>query len=119
MRKPPKHIYGMEAVFRAAESVDKWGKVVWRNIPVRGVNVQPSHDTVRSKDNTEVKVKAVIFVDSLYSSPFADLVAIKNESEGNGHQMTVMFGGEPLTVVAVDTIYNEYCAIDHYEVLCE
>ena len=63
-------------------------------------------------------MKAIIFVDSAYSIPFLSLVALQNQSESNGHQMTVDYGGETLTVAKVEPIYDEFCRLDHFEVEC-
>ena len=108
----------MNVVFHVCGSLDRWQSVNWVDYPIYGVNVQPTHDTTRTKDNTEVSMKAIIFIDSAYSNPFESLLTLQNESEGNGHQMTVTFGAETLTVAKVEPIYDEFCRLDHYEVSC-
>lgn len=118
MRKPPKHIYGMTVTFRVATGIDRWSAVTWTDYTISGVNVQPSHDTARTKDNTEVSLKAIVFVDSAYSNPFLSLLALQNQSEANGHQMKCTWGGENMTVASVEPIYDEFCRLDHIEVGC-
>lgn len=118
VRKPPKHVYGMECTFHVASDIDKWSAVQWTDYAINGVNVQPAHDTTRTKDNTEVSVKAVIFIDSAYSNPFYSLLTLQKESESHGHQMTVTWGGETMTVATVEPLYDEFCRLDHFEVTC-
>ena len=118
MRKPPKHIYGMTVTFHVATGIDRWSAVTWTDYTITGVNVQPSHDTARTKDNTEVSMKAIIFIDSAYSNPFLSLVALQHQSESAGHQMKVTFGSDEMTVAAVEPIWDEFCKLDHYEVGC-
>jgi hypothetical protein len=118
VRKPPKHIYGMTVTFHVATGIDRWSAVTWTDYPISGVNVQPSHDTARTKDNTEVSLKAIVFVDSAYSNPFLSLLALQNQSEANGHQMKVTWAGSDMTVASVEPIYDEFCRLDHFEVGC-
>lgn len=108
----------MTVTFHVATGIDRWSAVTWADYPIAGVNVQPSHDTARTKDNTEVSMKAIIFIDSAYSNPFLSLVALQDESEAHGHQMKVTFGSENMTVASIEPIYDEYCRLDHFEVGC-
>lgn len=115
-RKPPAHVYGHSVTLRTCSGVDRWNAPTWTTQTVTGVNVQPCTGTTMAKDNTEVQYTAMLFADSLYTSPALNWWDIKETSEAAGQPVTVVFNGRVFTVVQVDQIFNEFCDLDHWEV---
>ena len=118
MRKPPKHVYSHTITLKQCSGIDVWRTPTFTETTITGVNVQPSHDTTRTKDNTEVQMQAIVFIDSLYSQPFIDMVNAQDTSEANGHLMVIRFGSHDYSVAKVETLYDEFGRLDHYEVDC-
>ena len=118
IRKPPRYVYGHNITVRVCNGIDRWQNPSWDEISLSGVNVQSTNETRRTADNTEVVMRSIIFVDSLYSTPHLDLEALKAQSEENGAQMTIVFNGQTYTVISVDALDDERCRLDHYEVGC-
>ena len=118
MRKPPKHVYAHTIILEICSEVDRWREPTYTETVITGVCFQPTHDTIRTKDNTEVQMQAVVFIDSEYSRPFIDMVDAQDESEANGHAMVINFMERNYTVAKVETLFDEFGRIDHYEVEC-
>lgn len=118
MRKPPKHVYAHTVTLKKCSAIDQWRDPTFTETTISNVCVQPTHDTIRTKDNTEVQMQAVIFIDSLYSRPFVDMVVAQDTSEANGHAMIITFGTHDYTVAKVETLFDEFGRVDHYEVEC-
>ena len=116
-RKPPANVYGHNVTLQTCTGVDRWQEPTWSTQAISGVNVQPANGIALTKDNAQVQYTAMLFADSLYTSPALDWWDLKNTSEAAGHPLTVVFEGNTFTVVQVDKIFNEFCAFDHWEVL--
>lgn len=117
LRPTPSRILKHTVTLQVCESVDinqspTWGPV----ITLSRVCMQPSNETKKSKDNTEVVLRGACFVDARRSSPAGiDLDALQKQSESNGWPMTLLFDGNQYTILTVDTLYDDTGILHHTE----
>lgn len=113
--KPPKHVYNSAITLKVCTAVDKWQAPTFASYTITGVNFQNAHETRLNYDNTEVVLRALVFIDSDYSTPHYDLWALQKQSEANGQAMHIEAGGDDYEVLIVDRIENQYGRFDHWE----
>lgn len=117
LRPIPSRILKHTVTLQVCSGVDTWEAPTWDPIiTLSRVCMQPSNETKKSKDNTEVVLRGVCFVDARRSSPSGiDLDALQIQSEANGQPMTMTFGGSTYTVLTVDTLYDDTGILHHTE----
>lgn len=110
------------AVFKVAESTDRYQNAVTQDYNVSHVHMQPSSETKKTAQDTEVILRAVMFVDCSYSTPALDYLQLQAASLTAGKPMRVsvtnkhgVFLGEyeVLTVEALPDVPAD--RIHHYE----
>ena len=78
----------------------------------RQVHLQNTNETKKARDNTEVVLRSVLFIDAQTSLPWLNFEELAQQSQSAGKPMTciVMTGSGqafgPFTVLTVDTIPN-------------
>lgn len=116
LRPIPSRILKHTVTLQTCAGVDMWQAPAWTQTTLGKVCMQPSNETKKSKDNTEVVLRGVCFVDARRSSPAGiDLDAMQEQSEKNGQPMTLIFGGNTYTVLTVDTLYDDTGVLHHTE----
>ena len=120
LRPIPSRILKHTVTLQTCTGVDMWQSPTWEQTTLTRVCMQPSNETKKSKDNTEVVLRGVCFVDARRSTPAGiDLDAMQNQSEANGQPMTLLFNGSQYTVLTVDTLYDDTGILHHTELgLC-
>lgn len=110
------------AVFMVAESMDRYQNAARTQYTQSHVHLQPSSETKKTAQDTEVVLRAVLFVDGSYSTPALDLMQLQADSLAVGKPMRVrvtnshgVFLGEyeVLTVEALPDV--PATRIHHYE----
>lgn len=79
-------------------------------------HIQSSVEVRKTRENTEMVLRAVLFVDARLSSPQLDWVGLHMQSQAAGHSMTVQAQGMTYTVLDVDAVPDDTDGIHHYEV---
>lgn len=117
LRPIPSRILKHTVTLQVCESVDINQTPTWEPIiTLSNVCMQPSNETKKSKDNTEVVLRGVCFVDARRSTPAGiDLDELQIQSEANGSPMTLLFNGSQYTVLTVDTLYDDTGIYHHTE----
>lgn len=116
LRPIPSRILKHTIMLQTCTGVDMWQSPMWEQTTISRVCMQPSNETKKSKDNTEVVLRGVCFVDARRSTPAGiDLDAMQTQSEANGQPMTLIFGGSTYTVLTVDTLYDDTGVYHHTE----
>lgn len=82
-----------------------WGVESGSSRTISRVRIEPSDKIIKSKDNTEQQLNAVLFYDCLNSSPNGVTFARDD---------TITFGGEVYRVEQVTPLYDE-STLHHYE----
>lgn len=85
------------------------------------VHIQNTNETRRATDNTEVTLRAILFVDARYSTPQLDYWALQEWAQTNGGVMTCTVtdrrGGVsgPYNVLVVDGLPDDEDNLHHWE----
>lgn len=117
LRPIPGRILKQAAVLYVCTSVDAWQNPVFQLVPLERVVMQPVNETRRTKDNTEVLLRGLMFFDARRSTPTAyDFVAAQKVSEAAGHQMRLEFNGDLYTVQTIETLYDDEGFYHHAEI---
>ena len=67
--------------------MDVWQKPAWITYTIKNVHLQNTNEVKKTKDNTEVVLRSVLFVDSRRSTPQLDYGALVTQSETSGKPM--------------------------------
>ena len=87
--------------------VNEWQKPIWQTYSVQNVHIQNTNETKKTADNTEVVLRAVIFVDTVRSIPALDYEALCQQSQTAGKPMRAIvqsFQGQTLGNFEILTI---------------
>lgn len=67
--------------------MDAWQKPTWQPYEVQNVHIQNTNETKKTADNTEVVLRAVIFVDTVRSTPALNYETLCQQSQAAGKPM--------------------------------
>jgi hypothetical protein len=116
LRPIPAKILTHTATLRQCAGVDVWQEPSYTDTTLSRICVQPTHDTRLTKDDTEVALTSIAFIDARLSSPPGfDFAAAQDESEANGQPLAFEFNGRRYTVVTVDTLCDDHGGYHHTE----
>lgn len=117
MLKPiPAKILTHSATLRQCNGVDVWQEPSYTDTELTHICVQPVHDTRMTKDNTEVALTSLAFVDARLSSPVGfDFQAAQDTSEANGQPLMFVFDGRNYVVLTIDVLCDDTGAYHHTE----
>lgn len=116
LRPIPSRILQHNITLHVASAVDAWQNPTTTNYDVTRVCMQPTHDTRLTRDNTEVALRSILFVDARISAPRLDWEALQDASLAAGSPMTVTYKGREYTVMTVDPLIDDTGKLHHYEV---
>lgn len=105
LRPIPGALLGDIAVMRVCTGMDAWQKATWQEYRVQRVHLQSTNETRKSKENTEVVLRSVLFIDGARSSPRLDYDALAAQSQA---------AGKPMRCAVFDAAGRQY---GEYEVL--
>lgn len=67
--------------------VDSWQNPDWDTYTVNNVHLQNTNEVKKTKENTEVVLRSVLFIDSRKSTPSLDYAALATQSQEAGKPM--------------------------------
>lgn len=79
--------------------VDQWQNPILSTYTVNNVHLQNTNEVRKSKDNTEVVLRSVLFIDGRISQPVLDYGKLVEQSEA---------AGKPLRCIVSDADGNQY-----------
>lgn len=83
---PPRPLRDLVTI-KVCTGMDAWQNPDWDDYIVSNVHLQNSNEVRKSKDNTEVVLRAILFIDSVRSVPALDYGALMDQSEAAGKPM--------------------------------
>lgn len=87
LRPIPSQLLRDSMTLNVCTGVDAWQKPTWQPYEVQNVHIQNTNETKKTADNTEVVLRAVIFVDTVRSTPTLDYEALCQQSQAVGKPM--------------------------------
>lgn len=116
LRPIPARILTHQAVLRVPVSVDTNRNVTYEDITLSRVCVQPTNQTRKSTENTQVLLRAMLFFDAHVSRPSGlDFDALKEQGDAAGSDLKIVYGTQTYTVERVDSCVDDTGRLHHTE----
>ena len=118
----PRRILRDSVVFHTVKGVDRYQTPTTEDVTVNCVHIQADNSIRKTPNNTEVTLRATLFVYARYSKPHVDLWALQEAAQAAGGVMTctvtTKYGAVlgPLTVAAVEPLPDDEGNLHHWEV---
>lgn len=87
LRPIPQSLLGDMMTLKVCTGMDRWQKPGWQEYTVQRVHLQNTNEVRKSKENTEVVLRSVLFVDGRISSPALDYDTLAEQSQAAGKPM--------------------------------
>ena len=84
LRPIPQSLLGDMMTLYVCTGVDMWQNPSWQTYAVNNVHLQNTNEVRKIKDNTEVVLRSILFIDSRLSQPVLDYGALVTQSEAAG-----------------------------------
>lgn len=92
-------------VLKVCVGVDAWQNPSWKEYTVQNVHIQNTNEVKKTKENTEVVLRSILFIDGRRSTPSLDYDSLAEQSQKKG---------KPLRCVVFNANGQKY---GEYEVL--
>ena len=114
----PARILKHSAVLQVPTAVDVDRVVTYGDpIALSRVCIQPTNETRKTAENTEVLFRAILFFDARLSMPTGtDWDALKMQADAAGSDLKVTCSGQTYTVQSVDSCIDDCGNLHHVEV---
>lgn len=116
LRTIPKCILTHSAVLRTVVDTDRWGSPAYTDTPLSKVHVQPVHEFIKTKDDKEIRLNAILFFDCRLSVPSMDWQSLFHSSALEDGQLKVVYNGREYTVYSIDLVPDDEGHLHHVEV---
>lgn len=90
LRPIPSDLLKYTAVISVCDGMDKWQNPTWTDYTVTRVHLQATNEVKRTRDNAEVVLRSMLWIDGRRSQPAHDWYALQKQSEDNGREMQVV-----------------------------
>lgn len=105
LRPIPSQLLRDLVTIKVCTGMDAWQKPTWQEYTVSNVHLQNTNEVKKTKDNTEVVLRSVLFIDTTRSTPQLDYDSLVERSEA---------AGKPMRAVVFNSAGEQY---GDYEVL--
>lgn len=117
MLKPiPPQILKSTAVVKVCNGVDTYQNQTYTEYTVKRVHIQPTNEVRKTQDNTDVVLRAVLFVDARISAPKLDWCTLLQTAHALQGDMRVIVRGVEYTVKGVDELRDDTDRLHHWEI---
>lgn len=89
LRPIPGDLLKYTAIISVCSGIDRWQNPTWTDYTINRVHLQATNEVKRTRDNTEVVLRSVLWLDGRRSQPVMDWYALQKQSEENGREMKV------------------------------
>lgn len=87
LRPIPQQLLRDLVTIKVCTGMDAWQKPTWQEYAVSNVHLQNTNEVKKTRDNTEVVLRSVLFIDQVRSTPQLDYAALVEQSEAAGKPM--------------------------------
>ena len=87
LRPIPQSLLGDLMVLQVCTGVDDWQTPTWAEYTVHHVHLQNTDEVRKSKENTEVVLRSMLFIDGVRSRPSLDYDTLAEQSQKAGKPM--------------------------------
>ena len=111
----PKRLLTKTATINVPTGVDSWQKPTYTAYTIYYTHLQNTNELRKTKDNTEVVLRSILFIDAKISTPSLDYLALEREAESHNADIKVVMDGLSFKVQIVDAVPDDTGATHHYE----
>lgn len=111
----PKVLLNKSMTLKVPKEMDSFQNITFTEYEVNNVHLQNTNEVKKDKDNTEVVLRSILFIDSRLSNPKLDYMALEKEAEKNRATLRVIIDGLDYEVLTVDEVPNIPYGVHHYE----
>lgn len=87
LRPIPQSLLGDMMILKVCTGMDVWQKPTWNTYRVEHVHLQSTNEVKKTRDNTEVVLRSVLFIDGKLSQPVLDYDTLAEQSQKAGKPM--------------------------------
>lgn len=87
LRPIPQSLLGDMMILKVCTGMDVWQKPAWNTYRVEHVHLQNTNEVKKTRDNTEVVLRSVLFIDGKLSQPVLDYDTLAEQSQKAGKPM--------------------------------
>lgn len=87
LRPIPSDLLKYTAEISVCTGIDKWQNPTWEVHTIGRVHLQATNEVKRTRDNVEVVLRSILWIDGRRSQPSMDWYALQKLSEDNGREM--------------------------------
>lgn len=84
LRPIPRFMLADVATIKVCTGLDMWQKPTFQEYTVNNVHIQSTNEVKKTKENTEVVLRSVLFIDGRLSQPVLDYDALAEQSQKAG-----------------------------------
>jgi hypothetical protein len=112
----PRQLLSETATVLACTGTDKWKEQTTASYTISRVHLQDSNAVRKTAENTEVVLRAILYVDARRSAPAFDWRSVLRTAKAAGGDVKVTVDGVTYTVETVDALPDDRGRLHHYEV---
>lgn len=117
MLKPiPGKILQSSASVAVCTGVDRYQHQTVTTYTVNRVHLQPTNEVRKTKDNTELTLRSILFVDARISKPYLDWTALFQSAANVKGDVKITVRGVTYTVISVDELRDDEDHVHHWEI---
>lgn len=116
LRPIPGRILQSTITVKVCSGTDLYQNQTYDAYTINRVHLQPTKAIVKSKDNTDMQLSSILFVDRKLSTPFIDWAGLLESAHNKGGDMRVVCRGREYTVQYVDELMDDTDSLHHWEV---
>lgn len=84
LRPIPRFMLADVATIKVCTGLDMWQKPTFQEYTVNNVHIQSTNEVKKTKENTEVVLRSVLFIDGRLSQPVLDYDTLAEQSQKAG-----------------------------------
>lgn len=116
LRPIPSKILRSTVMVKVCNGTDMYQNQTYDTFTVSRVHLQPTRAIMKTKDNTDVQLASVLFVDAKISQPRIEWEKLLESAHDHGGDMRVIVRGKEYTVASVDVLMDDTDHLHHWEV---
>lgn len=104
LRPIPNDVLKYVAEISVCSGTDKWQNPTWTDYTINRVHLQATNEVRRTRDNAEVVLRSVLWIDGRRSQPVMDWYALQKQSEDNGRELQVVVSNVKGDIIGTYTV---------------
>ena len=116
LRPIPARILRSTATVNVCSGTDTYQNQTYTTYTVKRVHLQPTERIAKTKDNTDLQLNSVLFVDARISRPALNWRELLESAHDKGGDMRVTIRGVTYTVATADGLRDDTDRLHHWEI---